>query len=72
MNSSNSLNKPSSFNGYGYILWKEKMKFFIEGVDHSIWNTMKEGPFVLTHKVNGVVEKKIIGPKVINKMYNIV
>lgn len=34
------------------------MKFFIKGIDHDIWKTVKEGPFVPTYEVNGVVVNK--------------
>lgn len=53
------LNKPSSFNGEGYNLWREKMKVFIEGMNCGIWKIVKEGPFVPTHEVNGTVVDKL-------------
>lgn len=59
MTSSYSLNKPSSFDGEMYKLWKEKMKLFIEGTDRGIWKFVKEGPFVPTHDIDGVVVRKL-------------
>lgn len=55
MSSRYSLNKPSSFNRECYSLWKEKMNFVIEGTICGIWKDVKEGPFVPTHNVYGVV-----------------
>ena len=56
--SSYSLKKLPLFNREGYNVWKEKMKFFIEGMDHGVWKVVNEDPFVLTHIVNTVVENK--------------
>lgn len=56
MTSRCSVNKPPFFNGEGYSLWNEKMIFFIEGMDRCIWKALKEGSFVPTLKVNGVIE----------------
>lgn len=58
MSSSYPLKKASSFNGEWYCLWKDKMNFFIKWMDPGICKTMREGLFVPTHKVNGVVVKK--------------
>lgn len=54
MASSYSLNKPLSFNGEGYSLWKNKMKFFREGIYRGIQKVVKEGQFVPTHEVDGL------------------
>lgn len=53
-----SLNNPPFFNGEEYSLWKEKMKIFIEETNRGIWKVVKEGPFVPTHNVDGVVVEK--------------
>lgn len=58
MTSSYSLNKPKSFSEEGYTLWKNKVTFFIEGMDHGNLKALKEGPFFLIHKINGVVLNK--------------
>lgn len=58
MSSSYSLNNPPLFNGEGYRSWEEKMKFFIEGTNRGIWKAVREGSFVPTHEVNGVVVEK--------------
>lgn len=34
------------------------MKLFIEMMNHGIWRVVKEGVFVPTPKINGVVEDK--------------
>lgn len=48
MNLGDSLNKPSSFNGKGNSLWKEKIRIFIEGMHCGGLKAVKEGSFVLT------------------------
>lgn len=58
MSSSYSLNKPSSINEEGYSLWKEKMKFFIEGTNCGIQNVLKESPFIPIHNVDGFIIEK--------------
>lgn len=40
-------------------MWKEKMKFFIEGMNRGILKIVKECPFVPTHNINDVVVKKL-------------
>lgn len=54
-----SLNKLPFFNGVWYSLWKEKMEFFIEGVDRGIQKVVKEGLFFTTDKVYGVLINKL-------------
>ena len=58
MTSSYSLNKPPFFNGERCSLWKDKMKFFIEGMKYGILKDVNEGPFIPKHIVNGVIENK--------------
>lgn len=41
-----------------YALWKEKIKIFIEKINYDIWKTVKDGLFVSTHQVKGVIEIK--------------
>lgn len=58
MTSSYLLNKHPSLNGERCSLWKEKMKFFIKGMDHGILKVMKKGLFVPMHKIDVVLVNK--------------
>jgi len=53
-----SINRPPKFSGVNYQFWKDKMKIFIESIDHGIWNAIVNGPYVPMIVLNVVhVEK---------------
>ena len=52
------MNRPPFFNGEGYGYWKDRMQFFLEGVDLDIWDAVENGPFVPTQSINDKVVDK--------------
>ena len=48
-----SINRPPVFNGEGYAYWKTCMRIFIEAVDLDVQDAVENGPFVLTHILDG-------------------
>jgi len=41
-----SINRPPLFCGVYYQFWKVRMKIFVESIDKTIWNAIKNKPFI--------------------------
>lgn len=50
--------RPPFFNGEKYYYWKNRMKAFVGAFDFDALSAIEEGPFVPTHKVNGLTIEK--------------
>lgn len=53
-----SINRPPSFTGEFYELWKIRMKIFLESQGVEIWKSMKNGIFIRSIVVGGVNKPK--------------
>lgn len=54
------MNKPPSFDGEGFTIWKEKMKMLLDVIDFDLWAYVQNDSFVLTHFINNEVVTKPI------------
>jgi len=53
-----SIDRPPLFVGENYLLWKIRMKIFLESIDMGVWDAIVNGPFIPMHTINNVhVEK---------------
>lgn len=52
------LNKPFPFDGEGYIIWKTRMRIFLEAIKFDLWGYIVNDHFIPTHLINNKVVNK--------------
>ena len=48
-----SIYKSPLFCGLNYKYWEARMKIFVESIDHGIWDSIENGPYIPKFKKNG-------------------
>lgn len=52
------MNKPLSFDGERYIIWKTRMRIFLEANELDLWGYIVNDHFILTHLIDNKVVHK--------------
>lgn len=52
------LNTPQLLNKNRFDIWQDRFRFFIQSINHELWETMINGLFIPNHQVNGKLVDK--------------
>lgn len=46
------LKTPPLFNDSKFNIWQARFKIFLQSINHELWETIIDGPFIPTHQKN--------------------